>query len=162
LNLKISYPHSQKFHYLTASGKYITPNNSIANPNTITGALTTTTIADWISTPNHRELALNFTIQAGSGTLDIYLDVLDPIESQNKNYSATQNPPLTSLQLDPTQIAGAQTLRVVIANGVATALEGSSATVLRNFNVPFKWQVRLVIGGSTPSFSITATYEARE
>ncbi|MEM3958603.1 MAG: hypothetical protein QXO47_10440 [Thermoproteota archaeon] len=155
-----------RIHYLSYFDQYITPNVlNGASGNFITGALTATTVSDPVVLVEPRELALNFTVQSVSGTsptLDIYLDILDPVQPQNKNVTSTENPPLLSLKLDPTQITGAQTLRVVIAYGTATAWEGGTATVLGNLNVPVRFQVRFVIGGTSPSFGVIATFEARE
>ena len=82
--MNIKYPHAIKVHYLTIAGKYITPNATQGRSESVTtGTLTASTASDPILTPNHRELALNFTVQSGSPSADIYLDVLDPVEPQN-------------------------------------------------------------------------------
>lgn len=163
--MKISYPHPQQMHYLTVAGKFITPNTTVAGSQ-ITGALTATTATDWVSTPNHHELVVNVTVQSVSGTtptLDVYFDVLDPIESNNRNVVSGERPPLVSVKLDPTQITSAPTtLRAIIAHGSLTVWENNVATVVGNMNVPWRWQVRFVVGGTTPSFGVIATYEARE
>jgi hypothetical protein len=163
--LKIDYEHQQKFHYLSVAGKFLTANTTVVtSPTVITGALASSTITDWVSTPNHRELAINFTVQSVSGvspTLSIFLDVLDPIEANNGNFNSGQNPSLVSILLNASQITAVSCLRVVLANGQLTVWQQNASKVLGNFSVPFKWQIRLVIGGTSPSFSIVGTYEAR-
>lgn len=163
--MRIEQPHPQKVHYLTILGQYVTPNATIVGKGAQTGAITSTVASDWVSTPDHRELALNFTVQAvgGSGaTLDIYLDVLDPVESQNSNVEAVQNAPLVSLKLTSAGITKPLGLRMVIANGTAAVWQENQASTLGTFNVPMRWQVRFVIGGINPSYSVLATYEARQ
>jgi hypothetical protein len=162
--LRIEQPHAQRVHYLTILGRYVTPNSTIVTGGAQTGPITSTVASDWLSTPNHRELALNFTVQAVSGsspTLDIYLDVLDPVESQNSNVAAG-NAPVASVKLTGTQIAQPLGLRAIITNGVAAVWQDNQVSVLGTFNVPMRWQVRFVVGGNNPSYSVLATYEARE
>jgi hypothetical protein len=164
--MKLKYPFPQRFHYLTVLGKYLTPNTTIVASGASTGALTASTVCDYVQTPNHKELAVNLTIKAVSGTspaLTVYFDILDPIEPQNVNVNSAEQPPVLELKLNSTAISAAPTtIRLVIANGVATVWINGTATVLGNMNVPYIWQVRFVISGTTPSFSITGTYEARE
>ena len=161
--MNIKYPHAIKVHYLTIAGKYITPNATQGRSESVTtGTLTASTASDPILTPNHRELALNFTVQSGSPSADIYLDVLDPVEPQNKNVVSSDNIPVASINLNPTHISGAPTtLRVVISNGVATAWLDSAATTLGNLSVPMRWQVRFGLGTAS-QLSVIATFEARE
>src|SRR5487761_153645 len=74
------------FTYLSINGKALTPdNNVITVSKAITGALTTPgqTFTDRIASRNSRELALNFTITAASGTLGIDFLVLDVMEPSN-------------------------------------------------------------------------------
>lgn len=157
-----------RVHYLTYKSKLITSSfmMAIANTNVTTGNLTVTTISDPITLVEQKELAINVTVQSISGTtptLDVYLDVLDPIESQNKNVYSFANNPVVSVKLDPTQITTTPVnLRAIIANGQLVVWEGNTATNLGAFNVPMKWQVRFVIGGTSPSYGIIATYEARQ
>lgn len=162
--MNVKYPHAIKVHYLTIAGKFVTPNATQGRGQSITtGALSSSAASDPILTPSHRELALNFTIQSGgsSPSADIYLDVLDPIEPQNSNVSSSDNNPLTSLKLNPSKISTAPlALRVVIANGLATAWQGDAATDLGNMNVPMRWQVRFGLGSSS-KLNVIATFEAR-
>jgi hypothetical protein len=163
--VKLKYPFQQRFHYLTVLGKYLTPNTTIVASGASTGPLTASTVCDYVQTPNHKELAVSLTIQAVSGTspaLTAYLDILDPIEPQNVNVNAAERSPVLELKLNATAISAAATIRLVIANGVATAWVNNTATVLGNANVPYIWQVRFAISGTTPSFSVVGTYEARE
>jgi hypothetical protein len=155
-----------RVHYLTINGKYVTPNALPGySSSVITGALTGTTATDPVVTQSQKELAINITVQSVSGTsptLDVYLDVLDPIEPQNSNLVAGQNTPVASVDLDSSQITSAQSnMRAVIANGQLMVWQGNSATNLGAFNVPMRWQLRFVIGGLSPSFGIIATFEAR-
>ncbi len=160
--MNVQYPHKIKVHYLTIAGKYVTTNSSNGiSSSVITGPLTASTTSDPILTPHHIELALNFTIQSGSPSADIYLDILDPVEPQNKNVVSSDNIPVASVKLNPTHISGAPTsLRVVISNGVATAWLDSAATNLGNMNVPMRWQVRFGLAVSS-SLNMIATFEAR-
>jgi hypothetical protein len=164
--MKLKYPFPQRFHYLTVLGKYLTPNTTIVASGANTGALTASTVCDYVQTPNHKELAVNLTIKAVSGTspaLTVYFDALDPVEPQNVNVNSAEQPPVLELKLNSTAISAAPTtIRLVIANGTATVWINGTATVLGNMNVPYIWQVRFVISGTSPSFSITGTYEARE
>jgi hypothetical protein len=164
--MRIKYPFPQRVHYLTVLGNWLTPNTKILINGGNTGPLTASTACDFVQTPNHKELAVNLTIQAVSGTspaLTVYFDALDPIEPQNVNVNSTEQPPVLELKLNSTAISAAPTtIRLVIANGVATVWINGTSTVLGNMNVPYIWQVRFVISGTSPSFSITGTYEARE
>jgi len=168
--MKIKYPFPQKFHYLTVLGKYLTPNIAIVMTSSVnTGPLTANTVCDYVQTPNHKELAVNLTIQAVSGTfstgqgLTAYFDVLDPVEPQNVNVNSSERPPVLELNLNSTAITTAPTtIRLIIANGVATVWINNASTALGNVNVPYIWQVRFAITGTSPSFSIVGTYEARE
>lgn len=164
--MSVEFP-STYLQYLTTGGLYITPNVvSGYSSSVITGALTATTVTDPVALQNAKELAINITVQSEAGTtptLDIYLDVLDPVEPQNKNAVSTQNNPVVSVKLDSTQITTTLVnLRAIIANGQLVVWEGNTATNLGAFNVPMKWQVRFVIGGTSPSYGIIATYEARQ
>jgi hypothetical protein len=164
--MKLKYNFPQRFHYLTVIGKFLTPNTVIAGGK-ITSSLTGNTVCDYVQTPNHKELVINLTITAVSGTspaLTAYLDILDPIEPQNVNANASEQPPVLELKLNSTAISAAPTtIRLVIGYGVATVWINGTATVLGNVTVPYIWQVRFAISGtSTPSFSIVGTYEARE
>jgi len=164
--MKLKYPFPQKFHYLTVLGKYLTPNTTIVASGANTGSLTANTVCDYVQTPNHKELAVNLTIQAVSGTspsLTAYFDVLDPVEPQNVNVNSAERPPVLEFTLNSTAITTAPTtIRLVIVNGVATVWINGASTVLGYMNVPYIWQVRFAISGTTPSFSIVGTYEARE
>ena len=168
--MKLKYPFPQKFHYLTVLGKYLTPNIAIVMTSSVnTGPLTANTVCDYVQTPNHKELAVNLTIQAVSGTfstgqgLTAYFDVLDPVEPQNVNVNSSERPPVLELKLNSTTITTAPTtIRLVIANGVATVWVNNASANLGNVNVPYIWQVRFAITGTSPSFSIVGTYEARE
>jgi hypothetical protein len=167
--MKLKYPFPQKFHYLTVLGKYLTSTNIIATSGTFTGPLKTNTVCDYVYTPNHKELAINLTIVSVSGTsptLTAYFDALDPIEPQNVNINSTERPPVLELKFNSTAITGATRSRLVIANGVATAwisnASTTTSTTLGNMNVPYIWQIRFAISGTSPSYSITGTYEARE
>lgn len=164
--MSVEFP-STYLQYLTTGSLYITPNVvSGYSSSVITGALTATTVTDPVALQNAKELAINITVQSEAGTtptLDIYLDVLDPVEPQNKNAVSTQNNPVVSVKLDSTQITTTLVnLRAIIANGQLVVWEGNTATNLGAFNVPMKWQVRFVIGGTSPSYGIIATYEARQ
>jgi len=167
--VKIKYPFPQRFHYLTVLGKYLTPNTTIVASGANTGPLTANTVCDFVQTPNHKELAVNLTIQAVSGTfstgqgLTAYFDVLDPIEPQNVNVNSSERPPVLELTLNSTAITTAPTtIRFIIVNGVATVWINNASTNLGYMNVPYIWQVRFAITGTSPSFSIVGTYEARE
>jgi hypothetical protein len=164
--LKIEYAHRQKFHYLTVSGKFLTPNATIAqSTNVITGPINASTVCDWISTPNLKELVVNLTIQEVTGispAVEIFLDVLDPVESNNYYANNSQNLPLMSLNLNSSPISTVTNIRAIISNGQLTIWQANKATVLGYLNVPFKWQIRFSLSGTSPSFSIIGTYEARE
>ena len=167
--MKLKYPFPQRFHYLTVLGKYLTPNTTIVASGANTGPLTANTVCDFVQTPNHKELAVNLTIQAVSGTfstgqgLTAYFDVLDPVEPQNVNVNSSERPPVLELKLNSTAITTAPTtIRLIIASGVATVWINGASTALGNVNVPYIWQVRFTITGTSPSFSIVGTYEARE
>jgi hypothetical protein len=167
--VKIKYLLPQRIHYLTVLGHYLTPNTTIVSSGANTGPLTANTVCDFVQTPNHKELAVNLTIQAVSGTfstgqgLTAYFDMLDPVEPQNVNVNSSERPPVLELKLNSTAITTAPTtIRFIIANGVATVWINNASTALGNVNVPYIWQVRFAITGSSPSFSIVGTYEARE
>ena len=89
--------------------------------------------------------------------------MLDPVEPQNVNVNSSERPPVLELKLNSTAITTAPTtIRFIIVNGVATVWINGTSTALGNVNVPYIWQVRFAITGTSPSFSVVGTYEARE
>jgi hypothetical protein len=164
--MRTTYPQTVKVNYLAISGNYVTPNATQGRTaEVITGPLAATTVSDPLLTANHKELAINLTIQSVNGTsptLDIYLDVLDPIEPQNSNVAGTGNAPVASLKLNASSITTPLNLRAVIAGGYLIVYENNTPGTPTQFSVPMRWQVRFVIAGTNPSYSIIATYEARE
>lgn len=145
-----------EFDYITVGGNAVTPNTTIYPGGNITGPLTSTTTSDNMSFDDFDELAMNFVVTAVSGTsptLTVKLVCLDPMESGI-------TPPLT-LTLNSSAITAASTMRFIIKDGVATVWINGSATSLGNMNLPMVLQVQFAIGGTSPSFSVVATYEAR-
>lgn len=157
---KISYL-APLVHYLTINGKYLTPNTSVFPSAAITGPVGSSTLTDWRSTPNIKELAINLTVQGGSGSLSINFLILDPIESSN-GISAPGSPPLASIPVvsGSSPLTGSAVVRLTVSrSGEATAWVNSSPTTLGSFPVPFKWQLQLNVSGS---FSVIGTYEGRD
>jgi hypothetical protein len=142
--------------YLTVTGKKLTPNNTIVESGLNSGALMTTTLTDWVSTDDYKELTLKFIISTVGGTsptLTINFLTLDPVEGQTA----------LTLKLNNTAISTSNhQIILVIANGIAATWIDGVATVLGNFAVPTLWQIQFVIGGISPSFAIESTYEARK
>lgn len=148
-------------HYLTINGKYLTPNNSVFPTSAVTGPISTNTLTDWRSTPGIKELAINLTIQEGSGSLSINLLILDPIESSN-GITSSGNPPLVSLPIvkSSTPLTESAVVRFTISrSGEVMAWVNSNSTPLGSFPVPFKWQLQFNVNGS---FGIIGTYEGRD
>jgi hypothetical protein len=146
------------FNYLTVLGKLLTPNTNYFPSNATQSAITATTKTDVLNTDQYHELALNFVVGSPTGTsptLSISLLILDPVESANGT-------PLT-VTLTATALTAAANVRAVITrDGTLTVWTNGTATTIGKVGVPMMWQVLLTLGGTTPSFPILATYEARQ
>jgi hypothetical protein len=146
------------FNYLTVLGKLLTPNTNYFPSSTTQPAITATTKTDVLSTDQYHELALNFVVGVPTGTsptLSISLLILDPVESANAT-------PLT-VALTATALTAAANIRAIITrDGILTVWINGTATTIGKVGVPMMWQVLLTLGGTTPSFPILATYEARQ
>jgi len=158
-----------RFDYLTVNGKYLTPFGVINNTSAaIVSSLTASQLLDFIATDDFTELAINLTIHSVSGTfatgqgLTVHFYVLDPLEPSNPSSVNFSKQPVIDLILNSTPITTVGTLRFVISkSGQATVWINGTATSLGTLTVPMMWQLYLVISGTTPSFSIIGTYEAR-
>jgi hypothetical protein len=168
--MKIRPDDDSMFNYLSVKGKAITYTTNLVGPgNPITGPVTASVFTDRAASRDAKELALNFTIAAVSGTkptLEVDFLVLDPMEPSN---GVTGIPPIplppavVDLALSGGKpISDSTTLRFVIANGQAVVWNGGESQVLGQMNVPMVWQVRLTVGGASPSFSLIASYEQRK
>lgn len=142
-----------KFGYLTNSLKAITPNNTASGEQT--GPLTTNTKSEFVETDDCHELVVNFTISTVLGTnptLTIKLNTFDPMEGTAQS----------TLTLNATAITtSSHIIKLIIANGNATLWMDGNANPLGGFSVPSLWGVEFDIGGTSSSYSITATFEAR-
>ncbi|HZW55397.1 MAG TPA: hypothetical protein VFF30_03830 [Nitrososphaerales archaeon] len=164
-------------HYLTSNGLFLTPNsNSISGsaarlPQPLQG----NTLLDPVElTRKCRELAINITVQAvsGSGGLTVYFYALDPIEPSNNDplWGLSQNPnnpPMLKLQLNSSAInAAPTTMRFIISGGQAVVwVNGTGANIGIIGPIPRKWQLGLAISGSFGSgqgFSVLGSWEGKE
>jgi hypothetical protein len=152
------------FSYLSVNGLALTYDTSVVKNGTSTGPITSTTFSDTGLSSQANSLALNFTVAAGSGTLQINFLVLDPVEPSNGVTGLPPSPPPPVISLPVATVSGPATIRFVISNGqVAVWLNGTlqpSPTGL--LGVPLLWQVQLQVTGTSPSFSIIGTFEERK
>jgi hypothetical protein len=157
------------FTYLTIKGQALTYDTSVVSGGEATGKITSSNYTDRVSSRLANSLAINLSIAAGSGSLAVNFLVLDPMEPSNGVTGVPTSPlppPLVSLPL-ASGFSGAGTVRLVIANGVATVwvnntpanLPGGSTNV--GLGVPMLWQIQLQVSGTTPSFSVIGTFEEK-
>ena len=134
-----------------------------------TGALTATKYSDMCFTDEFAELAINFTITAVAGTfasgqgLILKLHVLDSaFPSDNVAVSGNAFSPPLIIVLNSTAITAATGIRVVITrSGTIGIWIGNTFTSLGTLNVPQLWLIEFNISGTSPSFTIQTSYEAR-
>ncbi len=153
-----------EFTYLSINGNAITYDTNITESNT--GPITASVFTDRVASRNAKELALNFTIASVSGTSPtlaiefLMLDVMEPSNGTTGIPPTPLPPAVVTLTID-SKITTASTARFVISNGQGIIWKNNVATTIGPMNVPMLWQVRLKVGGTTPSFSIIATLEER-
>ncbi|HTT35101.1 MAG TPA: hypothetical protein VMH78_04455 [Thermoplasmata archaeon] len=154
-------------NYLAVAGKYLTNSGAVATGASATGPVGASVLTDWIKAMGYRELAVNLTVGAPTGsspTLSLKFLVLDPIESSNGVSTGNTNPPVVTLPLTPAALTGAAHLRLVIAGGTATVWVNDVPTTLGALDVPSAWQLQLTVGGSYGSgqgWGVIGTYELR-
>jgi hypothetical protein len=149
------------FSYLCINGAGVAYDSAVLPSGQITGPLATTNFTDPVASRNAKELALNFTLASGTGTLGINFVVLDPMEPSNGTTGvSTGTPPaVINLSLNPTGLLSApNTVRFVIVNGRASVWTNNVFADLGPMNVPMFWQVQLA---ATSSVSVIGTYEMK-
>jgi hypothetical protein len=151
-----------RFNYISINGLAVTYDTSVIPSSQITGKLTASSFTDRLSARRSNSLVVNLTVSgSSSGTLGVSFLVLDPMEPSNGTTGVPPAPLPPALVTLPvaTSISGPATIRLIIANGQATAWVNNAATELGAMSVPMLWQLQLTVSGSV---GVIATFEEKQ
>lgn len=119
--------------------------------------ITATGTTDFLTAAEFRELGINITVGTPTGTsptLTITFNIYDPLLGSGT--------PIQTITITATALTAAALVRFSIKNGIASVSIGNTITNLGQVgSLPMLWTVTFTVGGTTPSFPVSATYEMR-